>query len=253
MNARFAAVCLAVAMSLGCLQPVPELDGGTGGGGTTGGGGGATGGGGGATGGGGGATGGGGGATGGGGGATGGGGGATGGGGGATGGGGGATGGGGGTGDAGVGDSCGGFAGAQCAPGLACDWLDNSCGAADGQGTCTQQPQACPTVFDPVCACDGNTYGNECEALAAGFDVSLANGCPPPQNRFPCGWRFCPSKATYCSQVVGGAFGGPGSHSCVSLPSSCGSTPSCACLSVQPGCQCNQSAGGDLTVTCYAP
>jgi hypothetical protein len=54
------------------------------------------------------------------------------------------------------------------------------CGIADGTGTCQPRPFACPDVYIPVCGCDLVTYGNDCEAYAAGTDVATSGECPPP-------------------------------------------------------------------------
>lgn len=81
----------------------------------------------------------------------------------------------------GGGTSCGGFGGATCPAGEYCDYpIDPagvSCGAADGTGTCTRVPDACPTVVIPVCGCDGTTYYNDCAAAAAGVSVQHTGAC----------------------------------------------------------------------------
>jgi hypothetical protein len=77
-----------------------------------------------------------------------------------------------------VGSECGGLRGERCGRDQFCDFApDAACGAADQTGTCEDIPEACTEQFDPVCGCDGVTYGNACTANAAGISVARAGEC----------------------------------------------------------------------------
>jgi hypothetical protein len=80
-----------------------------------------------------------------------------------------------------AGDVCNGLAGIPCGAGEFCELPDGAC-CCDFFGTCATVPEACPAVWDPVCGCDGATYGSRCEASAASVSVDHVGpcgSCPP--------------------------------------------------------------------------
>ncbi|GJM26845.1 MAG: hypothetical protein DHS20C16_32600 [Phycisphaerae bacterium] len=59
-------------------------------------------------------------------------------------------------------------------------YCQKAVGDCDGSGECTDIPQGCYDVWDPVCGCDGVTYGNDCEAAAAGVSIAYLGECEDP-------------------------------------------------------------------------
>ena len=74
-------------------------------------------------------------------------------------------------------ETCGGLLGKACSAGRYCDLPEGTCGAADQMGLCKIPPHACPDVWAPVCGCDDETYGNDCERQAAGASKLHDGAC----------------------------------------------------------------------------
>ncbi|MEL6184753.1 MAG: BPTI/Kunitz-type proteinase inhibitor domain-containing protein [Myxococcota bacterium] len=73
--------------------------------------------------------------------------------------------------------ACGGSAGPTCTADEFCDFPQDGCDTANGEGVCRPRPDGCFLIYDPVCGCDGRTHGNECAAHVEGTDVARKGVC----------------------------------------------------------------------------
>jgi hypothetical protein len=129
---------------------------------------------------------------------------------------------------------CGGLQGLACDADEYCQYPESAhCGAADQTGVCTPVPSVCAEIYQPVCGCDDNTYGNACEAARGGISVAHTGPCQPAPGD-TCGGltgAACPA-GSYCNYPPSAQCGAADqTGTCAPIPEVCTQeiAPVCGC------------------------
>jgi hypothetical protein len=139
---------------------------------------------------------------------------------------------------------CGTIVGIPCEEGEYCMTPTGEC-CCDIAGTCQPIPEICPAIFNPVCGCDGETYGNPCLAAAAGVSIEHAGPCnDEPQMcggllGLPCDdGEYCMTPTGLCCCDIPGV--------CAPIPELCPAifAPVCGCDGQTYGNACEAAAAG---------
>lgn len=138
---------------------------------------------------------------------------------------------------------CGGLVGLPCEDDEFCKMPPGTCEVSDGFGVCSPSEGVCTADWDPVCGCDGRTYGNECTAGLASVSIAhrgeCRDACDPALEDQCREGSFCRSPIGHCdaTDVAG---------ECVILPDSClvEHRTVCGCDSVTYDSPCEADRAG---------